>query len=80
MNVVDLRECRSLLQLWSDVRRKMIQGQTTGLLVCVKRPDGSADVVFAGDYETNPNEAVRAAMQRSWDLTQTTRPSKRRRP
>jgi hypothetical protein len=68
VNVVNLSDCRSMLQLWSDVRQQLVAGKTPGVMVCVKQPDGSAKVFFMGDYEADPDEAVNASMSSAWEV------------
>ena len=69
MSVVDLGSCRALLSRLAGLREKVISGEILGLAVCVKYRGGEEKVFFAGDYEDNKPEALKAAMRMSWELT-----------
>ena len=67
--VVDLRNCRDLLNAWSAMRARIVKGEIHGLAMCVKDENGVETVLFAGDYRDEPGAALRASLSMSWELT-----------
>jgi hypothetical protein len=72
MRVVNLNACRDLLRVWGQVRQELIDG-AEGFAVCIRK-DGAESVFFAGEYEGDKEEAAKAAMRLSWELTKAQEP------
>ena len=69
MKVVQLADCRELLDAWNEVRTLIVRGETKGLALCLKQWDDDERIMLAGDYRSDPRGGLKAAMRMSWELT-----------
>jgi hypothetical protein len=78
-SVVDLNNCRDLLEKWQTVRGRITQGRVRSFAICILDDSGDEVIVLAGDYDTDPEAALRASMKMSIELTRRTDFKMRRR-
>lgn len=72
MVVVQLKNCRELLNAWDAVRSQIIRGEVDGLAACLRGVKGE-QVMFAGEYLADPEAALQASLALSWELTKVER-------
>lgn len=72
MNVTRITEYRSkeAVTVLKHLLAQAEQGLIDGLAICAKPTRGPEEILFTGEYRTNPGKGVNASMRMSWRLTQ----------
>jgi len=66
MQVVNLAECRDLLQVWAEVRSRIVKGELRHLNVSMADHGGEDIALFAGKKD---QAAVQSAMRAMMELS-----------
>lgn len=64
------RRAKDTVQVLEWLLARAKRGEVAGVALCFQDSEGAENAAFTGIYKARPGEAVGAAMQLSWKLTQ----------